>query len=456
MCRKVLLLNPPSLRPISRDYYCSHFSKAGYAWQPADLTVLSGILNESCRVKVLDASAAGFKQDYVMRFIKEFAPEVVVCLMGVAAWSSDRQFVKELKKQHNCFLAVSGDYPRAEPERVLKDIPEIDFVINDFTDPGLAGMVAEPQHFPKKFSSSGLNSRKVSYPLPRHELFNLNLYHLPHLHQHPFVTVMTDFGCPFSCGFCSFERIPFRTREPADVDLELRGLRRLGVREVWLRDQSFGSAVAHANEICNVFKAQKPVFSWSCEMRADAVTPGLLLMMKQSGCHTVMLGVESGSDEVLKRHNKKTDTGRIRQAFDTVRRTGLSTVAHFIVGLPGEDLASLDKNVDFCLELDPDYASFNIAVPLPGTSMREDAGLEGWTEGPNADLDSSCSFPGWAAPGLTAQQVWDKYRRAVKSFYLRPSYIRKRIVSDMGNAYRRRYLLRQGFEFLRNPVLKKY
>ena len=81
--------------------------------------------------------------------------------------------------------------------------------------------------------------------------------------------------------------------------------------------------------------------------------------MRRAGCHTLMFGVETPTAAVLDSHHKGTTPARVREAFGLARRLKFRTLAHFIVGLEGEDEDSLARLVDFAIELDPDIASFN-------------------------------------------------------------------------------------------------
>jgi len=141
--------------------------------------------------------------------------------------------------------------------------------------------------------------------------------------------------------------------------------------------------------------------------------------------------VESGDPEVLKAIRKDITPGQVRAAFRLARNAGMDVTASFMMGFPGEGRDRIEKTVAFALELDPDYAQFSIAIPLPGTDlfrMAMERGLypydhwQRFAEHPTPDFRP----PGWyeiLQPPALESLLDDAYRR----FYNRPSYVLRRL-----------------------------
>lgn len=455
--KKVLLLNPPGNNYFIRDYYCSHLSKGRYYWPPLDLLCLSGILKDNFAVTVLDALVENIDYAETRSFIRKLTPDCVISLAAAVSWGSDIKFLSRLKDDGEFLIVVSGDYPLAQPAEVVRDYPFIDAVLLDFTDSQVDRFINREQknglkNVYTKYDNGNpavIIQKSFSLPVPSHELFPLKLYHLPHIFHHPYTTIMTDFGCPFYCTFCPFERIGYKTRDLDSIAKELEYIASLNIKELWLRDQSFGSIRDHALGFCNILKDVKKRFLWSCEMRVDAAEHELLTRMKKCGCHTVMFGVESANEEILNRHKKGTTIRQIENAFRLAKNIGLKTVAHFIFGLAGENLESQGKIMDFCLSLNPDYASFNVANPLWNTQFREEAIKNNWLMDKSIEVDCSCSYPVWETDKLKRSEIWEMRKLALRRFYLRPSYIINRI-RNAETIYQYYTLLREGLFFLRN------
>jgi len=105
-----------------------------------------------------------------------------------------------------------------------------------------------------------------------------------------------------------------------------------------------------------------------------------------------------------------------------LNRYKISVLGYFILGLPGETRDMAEQTIRLARSLRIDVASFAIATPDIGTRLREEAIARGWIP---ADLQSfdSTEPPLIASGDMTAAEIWSLRRRAVRSFYLRPSYM---------------------------------
>ncbi|MGB9005664.1 MAG: hypothetical protein WCB96_08075, partial [Candidatus Aminicenantales bacterium] len=105
---------------------------------------------------------------------------------------------------------------------------------------------------------------------------------------------------------------------------------------------------------------------------------------------------------------------------------GLRILGYFILGLPGETREMALRTIDLAKKLNIDIASFAIATPDIGTRLREEAVARGWIP---ADLDSwdSTDYPLIASGDMTPEEIWRMRRKAVRAFYLRPSYILRKL-----------------------------
>ncbi|MDD5044673.1 MAG: radical SAM protein [Candidatus Omnitrophica bacterium] len=460
--KKILLLNPPGENYFIRDYYCSQVSKGDYYWPPLDLLVLSGLFRDKFEVCVLDALAQRIDKAGAYSFINKINPDFIICLAGAASWEQDIGFLGELKKINRAAVILSGDYPLAYPKEIIEKYPFVDAILLDFTDSEIELFIRGVRNDSLKniFTRSDtadpeLVSRdNFSIAVPQHSLFTSRLYNLPHIYYHPFATIMTDFGCPYHCTFCSYERIKYKMRDMGNIAEEVDYIISLGIRELWLRDQSFGSAKDHAFDFCSLLENKGRKFSWSCEMRVDAVSEELLNKMAACGCHTIMLGVETASQKVLDMHKKGITLEQTKAAFKIAKKAKVRTLAHFIFGLNGENLLSQEKLIDFCLSLEPDFASFNVANPLWNTTFREEATRNKWLLGEGVSVDASCSFPVWENDILKRSDIWSMRKAALQRFYFRPAYVWRQM-RDVKTGYQLRTLIKEGAHLTRDLIFKK-
>jgi len=193
--------------------------------------------------------------------------------------------------------------------------------------------------------------------------------------------------------------------------------------------------------------------SWYTCVRADMLDDETLGLMKRAGCHTLHIGVESGSEEILRHYQKKVDLKRIEEAFALCRKHRIRTLAFFIIGLPGETPASIGQTIEFAKKIRCDFASFNIASPLYGSLLRNECIEKGYISSPEGleELETSFQEISIATPFITKEQLHEGHRRARREFYLRPSYLLSRLfsirsVSDI------RVLWRMGMPVLRGII----
>jgi radical SAM superfamily enzyme YgiQ (UPF0313 family) len=189
--------------------------------------------------------------------------------------------------------------------------------------------------------------------------------------------------------------------------------------------------------------------TWVCSSRAGTLDEELLTSMRDAGCHTLLLGVESGDEELLREYSKGVTTDQMRRAFTLCRRLGIRTLGHFIIGLPGETEETARKTIEFAKELDCDIASFNIAVPVLGTPLREHALAQGYMADEGLVFDSSDAYPVLETPQFSKQQAWKWRKRAILSFYFRPGYL-WRLATQARSLYQWKLLVLNGLALVRN------
>jgi len=436
---KVVLLNPPGKQLYLRDYYCSKVAKTSYLYEPVDFLLLSGILAERHEVQVLDCIALGMDDRRAFEYLSKAGAGAIIFLSGAVSWQEDRVFLEEVKNRLHPLLIGCGDLFLEDGAGFLKRYSFIDALILDFTSTAVRDYLEEgPESRPSNmvYRRNGevvegelVRARDGTYtvPMPRHDLFPQHGYRFPTVRQRPFATVLSDYGCPYGCRFCVVGRLGYKTRPISEVMAELEMLARTGVREIYFNDQTFGARRDRTVELCRAMIASGLGLSWQVWSRVDVVDEPLLRLMKTAGCHTIFFGVESANDRTLEAQQKGFDTGQVRHTFSLCKRLDIRTLATFVIGFPGESEADIRRTIRFALELDPDYASFNLLVPRALTWIRREALEKAWFRNGSTPLDQSGSYPVMRTDQLSAETVWKLRREAVRSFYLRPGYIWKRL-----------------------------
>ena len=190
-------------------------------------------------------------------------------------------------------------------------------------------------------------------------------------------SIMTSRGCPYRCTFCSQSIMPikWRSRSPENVLAEWRHLvEDLDAQEIGVLDDSANIRVKRLEELSDLLienKLNHVPWIFVNGIRANLASKELLGRLKQAGLKRTAFGVESGDPDILKSVDKKVDLDTIRQAFKNAKEVNLETIGFFIIGLPGETRETMQRTIDFAIELDPLIANFSMMTPYPGTQVYE-------------------------------------------------------------------------------------
>lgn len=436
--KKILLLNPPGEKLYIRDYYCSKVSQADYIVPPIDFLFLSGRLAERYSVEILDAIVLKLKPEQCLKAILDKNPDVIIFLTGSVSWKYDIEFISEVKKQKKVVMIGTGDIFLEKGKERLENHSFIDAVLLDFsTDDIMRYLEGDYQNVRNMlFRENGqivateiVRSRGAEYeiPIPKHDLFIKHNYRHPFSRKKKFTTILTDFGCPYKCVFCIMCQLGFKYRKVNNVMDELNFISSLGIKEVFFADQSFGAIRGRNQQICELIIKDKIDIEWFCFSRVDLVDEDFLRLMEKAGCHTIIFGVETANEGMLEKYRKGYKKEQIKDVFRLCREQGIKTAATFILGLPEETKETLHQTLQFALEINCDYASFNFAVPRMGTELRSLALKEGLIESNFECFDQSGSEIAMPSHYLSKEQILSLKKMAIKKFYFRPSYIWRRI-----------------------------
>jgi hypothetical protein len=433
---RVLLLNPPANDTVIRDYYCSKTTKSNYLFQPIDLLMQSGILAERHELSAVDAVAGRMSRGRCLERIERISPDVILGLWGAVTDTGDREFYKELS-QSNAPLFITGEIFLDDPAAWLAEYSFVKGLLLRFVSEGFADYLDTgapgPDFMVRKDGAiiGGFDPdppREFALGRPRHELFGHHGYRFSFGRGKKFATVLTDFGCPYKCGFCVMSGLGYRTRPVDEVINEWRWLKQRGISELFVTDQCFGASRERSLALCEAWAREVPGMGWTTFTRADLLDRTLLAAVRDAGCHTLIMGVESADSETLKAYHKGMSADKVKQGFSLCREMGIRTVATFIIGLPEDTGDSIRVNMHLARELDPDFVSYNVAVPRASTELKIVADQEGLAD-PNIDPDQGGETVSMNTRALSRDQVARLKKQAYRDFYLRPGYLLRRLAA---------------------------
>jgi radical SAM superfamily enzyme YgiQ (UPF0313 family) len=273
-----------------------------------------------------------------------------------------------------------------------------------------------------------------SIPMPaRHLLPPPECYHPTpaSCRRVPYAVVMTSRGCPSRCTFCDRKIFGMRCRmrSVANIFQEIDELvARYGIREVRFFDDTFTLDKKRVYEICDEFEKRRRLrLSWTCLTKATCVDGPLLKRMRKAGCWQVLYGFESGDDRMLKLLKKGNTVEMNKRAIRLTQEAGLEVRGDFIVGTPGETWESLEKTVQFAIDMKLDYAHFNKFTPFPGTELYAQLTAEGHVFDFSKSTILDHDQIHYVNLGMDKNEFSRFLDRANRRFYLRPSHIIRRL-----------------------------
>jgi len=193
------------------------------------------------------------------------------------------------------------------------------------------------------------------------------------------------------------------------------------VRHILFYDEDLPLAKKRLHEMCERFIAERLNITWCCNSRADSIDEDTVRLMKRAGCWRVLVGMETGTQELLDMVMKGTTLATLKDQVKMIRRHGLEVLGTFILGLPGETYEMGLKTIDFAIECDLDYAIFLKLTPFPGLQIANGLEKKGRLTGRWAP-----NLIAFIPDTMTEEELAKLSAEAIRRFYMRPLYLLRR------------------------------
>lgn len=247
-------------------------------------------------------------------------------------------------------------------------------------------------------------NRLDDLPLPAWDLVDFARYQRIWQDRHGYcsINLATTRGCPYHCNWCAkpIWGQRYNARSPDQVAAELDLLRtHTTLDHVWFADDIFGLKPGWAARFAAALRERALKIRFKCLSRADLLLrPGEIEGLKASGCETVWIGAESGSQQVLDAMEKGTTTEQIADATQHLRAAGIR-VGYFIqFGYPGEGWPEIRATLRLILDNLPDEMGISVSYPLPGTGFYDQVatqltGKQNWVDSNDLAMMYAGRFP---------------------------------------------------------------
>lgn len=185
-----------------------------------------------------------------------------------------------------------------------------------------------------------------------------------------YAPIMTSRGCPARCTFCHKKAGKLRMRSPENIVNEIKHIyNQYQIKHIRFCDDTLNANEKRLQEICKLIIKENINITWDTSIRAYPLSIETVLLMKESGCIKLSIGVETGSAKMMKSIKKGLTPEKVINAFKICHKVGIPIIANIIVGLPGETNDTIRETYQFLKVIKPDYTLVAILLLYPKTEI---------------------------------------------------------------------------------------
>jgi hopanoid biosynthesis associated radical SAM protein HpnJ len=465
---RTLFLNPPSYEGFDGGAGARYQARREIRsyWYPTWLAQPAALVPGSLLV---DAPPAGLALADVTPLARRH--DLAVLHTSSPTFAGDVTVAERLKAENPSLLVgLVGPKVAVQPGPSLLASAAIDFVAREEFDFTIAE-VAEGRplasidgisyrdrdgqvvHNPDRAILEDMDRLPFVTPVYRRDL-RIEDYYIGYL-LHPYVSLYTGRGCRSRCTFCLWPQTVgghrYRTRSVASVLDEAALAKRLfpQMKELFFDDDTFTDDRQRAMDIARGLG--RLGITWSCNAKAN-VPRDMLQVMRDNGLRLLLVGYESGNQQILINIKKGLRVERAKRFAADCRDLGITVHGTFILGLPGETEETIQETIRFAREVNPHTIQVSVAAPYPGTELHRRAVAEGWLpegdDGAALVSEHGTQLAALSYPHLGHTEILESVDAFYKRFYFRAGKLAEmsaEMLRHPGTATRR---LREGAEFM--------
>lgn len=440
---KVLFVNPPQT--------ASKYKFMGVIAPPLGIAYMAGVLQENnIDVEILDASAEDMDFKDVEKELLKRKPDLVALTALTPTIGRALETAQVVKETLPDSIVVMGGYhPTFNFIETLED-ENVDIVIRGEGEYIMLNLVQALENQSSLHDVKGIvfedkNSKEIvvnpeapliqdldELPFPALNLLPMDKYRLLDMDTN-MTTMITTRGCPMQCSFCSSAAMhgkKIRERSVENIVDEIEYLKtNYDIDTIAFMDDTFTLKKRKVMAICDEILKRNIEIMWGCTSRVDTLDEKLLKKMKEAGCITIFIGVESADQQQLDNMCKNTTIAKIENAFKIARKLKIRTIASVALGMPGDTKEIMNKTVKFVHKLKPNYAIYSLATPYPGTRFYKEAfeknliKIKDWSK-------YTLITPILETIDCSLNDMRKIQAKAFMKFYLRPHYIIRQFLQD--------------------------
>ena len=463
---RTLFLQPPSFGGFDGGAGSRYQAKREIKsfWYPTWLAQPAALVPGS---RLIDAPPANMGMEPILADVVN--RDLVIIHTSTPSFASDVKVAQALKDANPALrIGFVGAKVAVQPQESLESGPPIDFVArNEFDFTCLE--VAEGRAFS---TIDGISYRDADGTIVHNkdreiltdmdklpfvtDVYKRDLrmedYFIGYL-MHPYISIYTGRGCKSRCTFCLWPQTVgghrYRVRSPEHVAAEIRHALELfpQTKEFFFDDDTFTDNLPRAELIA--IELGKLGVTWSCNAKAN-VPRKTLEVMKANGLRLLLVGYESGNQQILHNIKKGLLVDVARKFTKDCHELGIKIHGTFILGLPGETKETIEQTIKYAIELNPHTMQVSLAAPYPGTYLYKQAVENGWLDASNAELidERGVQIAPLHYPGILSHtEIFENVEAFYRRFYFRAPKIASIVNEMVRSPQMMKRRLREGVEF---------
>ena len=376
-------------------------------------SIASVLIKAGHNVSIMEINANRYTDNQVIRILKNYKPSPDIIGIGgiVSTYKYVKRLTNEIKEIYpNIPLVIGGSVGSSIPDLMLKNSKAV-IIVDKEGELTMLDIVNELENgnrdlrniagvFYRDGDGTAYSSVRErikdldSLPFPAYHLLPMEIY-IKNICENSFyreimgvsnenrhIGLISSRGCTDRCTFC-FRQFPKISMNSASYVYEhiLHLHSRYGINRYTFMDELFITSKQRTFELIDVLKKLNKSINLLYRIasaRVDTINLELLNELKNSGCVSIVYGLESGSDKMLSHMKKRTTAEQNYKAVLLTRQAGLYTIPQFVVGMPGETRETLKETIRFAAKADFwKEVGFHYANPYPGTEIYENAKTQG-------------------------------------------------------------------------------
>jgi len=340
-----------------------------------------------------------------LKQLKQFNPEIYGLSFATPLKTEAYSLIEKVRNTlPNTKIVVGGTHPTVNPIEVLQKTPTDICVIGEGEKTFTQITFGMPLAKIKGIAYRQKQKIKINPPQPLLEninfmpawgLIDFKKYNIPIKKQWPVAYLLPSRGCPYNCTFCSNpvwknQKPWVRHRTPENIAQEVLYLHKRGVKEIFLRSDTFNTNSKWTIQVCEAIKELNlPNICFQCNLRSDKVNHKLAKALSEINCWLTHIGIESANNRVLKGINKQITIQQSIRACRTLTQHKIKVYGFFMLynawlennQLEYETTQECQQTIKFAEQMLKkgyiEYVSFYFAYPIIGSQLHEIAKKHG-------------------------------------------------------------------------------